>query len=608
MPIRFLPSALIDQIAAGEVVERPASVVKELVENAHDAQARRIAVDVERGGAGLIRVSDDGIGIPADELELAVQRHATSKIATLDDLEGLDSLGFRGEALPSIGSVARMRVVSRVASAATAGEVSVDGGQITPLRPAAHPSGTRIEVRDLFFNVPARRKFLRSDATELGHVLRWIERFALSHPRVAFVLRNSGRMVFEAAAASPAPSGGTGEGESISLRQRVTQVLGEAFMASALPVDRQSGPVHLHGWLGAPTASRSQSDQQFFFVNGRVVRDRVLASAVRLGYRDVLYAGRQPAYVLALDLDPRLVDVNAHPQKLEVRFRDSRQIHDFVMRETLRALAVTAGSGPAPAQHSAPSGPPSGPVSANFLRAAALDLPASSDLPVDWASGAAGPQAQGDAVQEPQPPAPWGAPAATASDQPLGTAIAQLHGIYILAQNRSGLVLVDAHAAHERVLYEQLKQQQSLRVASQRLLEPIVLPLRAHEAVALQRHRGEFERAGFEFDLLGPGTLAVRQVPALWGTADPTGFVQDVVADLLEERGSHHLGSATDRLLGNIACRAAIKANRRLTIAEMNALLRQMEQTERASHCNHGRPTWTQLSMGQLDHMFLRGR
>jgi DNA mismatch repair protein MutL len=589
MPIRSLPSALIDQIAAGEVVERPASVVKELVENALDAGAQRIEVDVDGGGATLVRVVDDGAGIPADELGLAVQRHATSKIASLDDLESLTSLGFRGEALPSIGSVSRMRVVSRTAQSEQAAQLDVDAGAVSAVRPAAHPRGTRVEVRDLFHSVPARRKFLRTEATEVAHVHRLMERFALGHPEAALLLRVSGREAFAAAAAAAGADA------------RVAQVLGPEFLASALRIDRQSGPVHLWGWLGAPTSSRSQTDQQFFFVNGRAVRDRLLANAVRLGYRDVLYSGRHPAYVLHLTLEPRLVDVNAHPQKLEVRFRDSRQVHDFVMREISRALAVPAGVAGMP-------------VSAlGIVSSADPGTPPPDGLAIRprdaWSFSVPSPAGVAGVADASSSPPEVSATSVSPHVGELGTAIAQLHGIYILAQNQRGLVLVDAHAAHERVLYESLKAREGLGpTAAQQLLDPVVLPLRAHEAVALQAHRADFERAGFEIDLLGPGMAAVRSVPALWRGADATSFVRDVVADLIEDRGVHHLGGATDRVLGNVACRAAIKANRRLTLDEMNALLRDMERTEHASHCNHGRPTWTELPMSQLDQLFLRGR
>jgi DNA mismatch repair protein MutL len=566
MPIRVLSSELVDQIAAGEVIERPASVVKELVENSLDALARRIEVDVERGGVGLIRVRDDGAGIAAAELAAAVARHATSKIASLEDLEAIATLGFRGEALPSIGSVSRLRIVSRAMPAQQAAEITVDGAAVGAVRPAAHPPGTSVEVRDLFFNVPARRKFVRSDATELAHIVRLVERLALSRFDVSFRLRHGARVLLETPALD----------EADAQAARLDAILGRDFAAGAVPLRHAAGPVMLSGWVGLPTRSRAQPDQQFWFVNGRSVRDRLLMNAGRLAYRDVLYHGRHAAYVLYLTLDPKLVDVNAHPAKLEVRFRESRQIHDFVFRAVERALSATRPNlAAAPAAVSPGGNGGAGTVPLAFADAA----------PDPWALAAL--------VREQEAP-----PAA--EEQPLGAALAQLHGVYILAQNREGLVLVDMHAAHERVLYEQLKAERALASpAAQRLLAPLVIELKADELAALLERRGEFERAGFELDALGPTRLAVRDVGEL---------VAALVRDLLLDADTHHLEAAADRFLGTLACRSAIHAHRRLTLPEMNALLRQMEATERANQCNHGRPTWTRLSLQQLDHLFLRGR
>jgi DNA mismatch repair protein MutL len=575
MPIRVLPSALIDQIAAGEVIERPASVVKELTENALDAGARRIEVDVERGGIGLIRVRDDGYGIPPDELPLAISRHATSKIAQADDLAAIATLGFRGEALPSIASVSRFRLASRAQGAPAAAEIAVDGAAASPPRPAAHPQGTTVEVRDLFFNVPARRKFVRSDATELGHIARLVERLALSRADVAFRLRSGERVLLDASSADGDAEEGAG---------RITQVLGAEFLGQCVRVQHAAGPVSLRGWIALPTAARGQPDQQYWFVNGRSVRDRLLLNAARLAYRDVLYHGRHAAYVLHLDLDPRLVDVNAHPAKLEVRFRDSRQVHDFVMRSLERVLADTkpATGGPLPAQH----------AYATMRGNSELDLAMTVDATA-WALA--------HAVRD-TPPDP-------ATDTPLGTALAQLHGVYILSQSRAGLVLTDMHAAHERVLYEKLKADHDAREpASQLLLEPIVVTLKAHEVDAVLEDRVEWERAGFELDALGPERLVLRRVPALLAGGDVEPVVRDVVRGLQLDAGTHHLDDAAHRLLGSIACRTAIQANRRLTLPEMDALLRQMEATERANQCNHGRPTWTRLTLEELDRLFLRGR
>jgi DNA mismatch repair protein MutL len=597
MPIRVLPNELVDQIAAGEVIERPASVVKELVENSLDSGARRIEIDVERGGIGLIRIRDDGCGIPADELPIAVSRHATSKITSLDDLESVITLGFRGEALPSIGSVSRLRIVSRPTSAEHGAEIGVDGGAVTPVRPAAHPLGTTIEVRELFYNVPARRKFVRSDSTELGHIVRLVERLALSRFDVTFRLRNGTRLVLDAPAVA--------EGAELG---RVSEVLGKEFSGRSVPVDHAAGPVHIAGWIGLPTAARATADQQYWFVNNRNVRDRLLMNAVRVAYRDVLYGGRHAAYVLYLTLDPKLVDVNAHPAKLEVRFRDSRQVHDFVFRALERVLADTkpnlAAALPA-ADTAMVLGRTEGARYPSHGTTASLQLYEPTRDP--WAIV--------NTVREPEPdfsgtsaPAP-AAPSDFTSAHPLGTALAQLHGIYILAQNRDGLVLVDMHAAHERVLYEKMKAEHELaEPASQHLLEPLVVELKGHELDAILESRLEWERAGFELDALGPTRLALRRVPALIARENVTEIVKAVVRDLELDADAHHLDSAADKFLGTLACRTAIHAHRRLTVPEMNALLRQMEVTERANQCNHGRPTWTRLSMSELDQLFLRGR
>ena len=600
MPIRVLPNELVDQIAAGEVIERPASVVKELVENSLDSGARRIEIDVERGGIGLIRIRDDGCGIPADELPIAVSRHATSKITSLDDLESVTTLGFRGEALPSIGSVSRLRIVSHPASAEHGAEIGVDGGAVTPVRPAAHPLGTTIEVRELFYNVPARRKFVRSDSTELGHIVRLVERLALSRFDVTFRLRNGARLVLDAPAVA--------EGAELS---RVSEVLGKEFSGRSVPVDHSAGPVHIAGWIGLPTAARATADQQYWFVNNRNVRDRLLMNAVRVAYRDVLYGGRHAAYVLYLTLDPKLVDVNAHPAKLEVRFRDSRQVHDFVFRALERVLADTKPN-LAVALPAADSAIVLGRAEAPPVEGARYPFHGTTaSLPLYEPTR--DPWAIVNTVREPEPDfygtsAPV-APLDSASGHPLGTALAQLHGIYILAQNRDGLVLVDMHAAHERVLYEKMKAEHDLaEPASQHLLEPLVVELKGHELDAILESRAEWERAGFELDALGPTRLALRRVPALIARENVTEIVKAVVRDLDLDADAHHLDSAADKFLGTLACRTAIHAHRRLTVPEMNALLRQMEVTERANQCNHGRPTWTRLSMSELDQLFLRGR
>ncbi len=551
MPIRILPGELVDQIAAGEVIERPASVVKELVENALDAGATHIEIDIERGGVALVRVRDDGCGIAAGELPMALARHATSKIACLDDLE---------------------------AGAEHAAQVDVEGGALTAVRPAAHPPGTTIEVRELFFNVPARRKFVRSDATELTHIARLVERLVLSRFDVSFRLRHGTRVLLDAPAVD-------GAGADLS---RLEVVLSQDFPAAAVAVRHAAGPVMLSGWAGLPTRSRAQPDQQFWFVNGRSVRDRLLMNAVRLAYRDVLYHGRHAAYVLYLTLDPKLVDVNAHPAKLEVRFRDSRQIHDFAFRAVERALAGTKPdlAGASAARGADGLGAVYGAALAGAVahagRAASLPLYQPSRDP--WAIAAS--VHDMETLSATAPPFP-----SSGEEQPLGTALAQLHGAYILAQNREGLVLVDMHAAHERVLYEKFKAERA-----------------AHELSALLERREEWEQAGFELDALGSTRLAMRRVPATLKSGEISRIVTSLVHDLTLEADTHHLEGAADRFLGTLACRSAIHAHRRLTLPEMDTLLRQMEATERANQCNHGRPTWTRLSLQQLDQLFLRGR
>jgi DNA mismatch repair protein MutL len=599
MPIRVLSPNLIDQIAAGEVIERPASVVKELIENAFDAGARRIEIEIERAGLRLMRVRDDGCGLDGTDLALAVERHATSKIATLDDLEGIASFGFRGEALPSIGSVARMRLVSRGREQQLGNELSVEGGVRTAVGPAAHPVGTSVEVRDLFYNVPARRRFVRSESTEFGHILRQVERLALSEPGVAFRLRHNGREILDLPAAD----------EHLAFERRIDRILGAEFRSQALAIDESAGGLRLTGWLGLPTAARAQADLQYWFVNSRAVRDRVLANAVRLGYRDVLYHGRHPGYLLYLTLDPRQVDVNAHPTKLELRFRDSRAVHDGVFRSVERSLAATSPAA-APGVSSGAGAATPAPVSA------ALQF----DTPLARAGFAAGAAPQSFASQGAPPGYAYSRSSFAAAralaagepsdeERPLGVAVAQLHGLYILAQSRDGLIVVDTHAAHERVIYEQLKSlYQAGTPASQLLLEPLSVAAGEHEIDALLAEAADFERVGFEIERLAPERLAVRRVPALLAGTDIAGLVAQLGRELTGEAGTHHLDGAAHRILGSMACRAAIRGHRALSLGEMDALLRQMEQTERASQCNHGRPTWMRMSLREIDQLFLRGR
>ena len=591
MPIRVLPPNLIDQIAAGEVIERPASVVKELFENALDAGARRIDIDVERAGLGLIRVRDDGCGLTAQEMPLALERHATSKIATLEDLEAIASFGFRGEALPSIASVARLRMVSRRADVEQAWELAVEGGAQSPLKPAAHPVGTSLEVRDLFYNVPARRKFVRRPSTEFSHILRQVERLALGANSVAVRLRHNGREILNL----------PGADQTQAIEQRLDRIVGADFRSRALRIEREAGPLTLSGWLGLPTAARAQPDLQFWFVNGRAVRDRVLGNAVRLGFRDVLYQGRHPSYVLYLALDPRQIDVNAHPTKLELRFRDSRAVHDGVFRSIEAALANTRPAATLAAATRIDTGGAlaEAPTAGRFAFESAADPGGSGS----WASARAYARSSFAAVQA------LSVSEAESETQPLGVPIAQLHGLYILAQNREGLIVIDTHAAHERVLYEQLKSQyDAVTPAAQLLLEPLHVAAAEHEIEALLLERADLERLGFELERDGPERLLVRRVPVLLARADAASLLAQLARELAGGDAAPHLDGAAHRILGSIACRAAIRGQRSLSLAEMDALLRQMEQTDRASQCNHGRPTWMRLSLREIDQLFLRGR
>ena len=595
MTIRVLPEQLIHQIAAGEVVERPASVIKELVENSLDAGSRSIEIEVEGGGAELVRVRDDGAGIAAAELPLALARHATSKIGRIEDLESVRTLGFRGEALPSIASVSRMKVVSRTADAPLATAVSALDGVLSGAAPEAHPPGTTVEVRDLFFNVPARRKFLRSERTELTQVERLVERLALSRFDVGFRLSSARRTLADH------PPARNERAED----QRVAAVLGDEFIVHARKLDHEGAGLRLRGWFCAPTYARSQADQQYFFLNGRPLRDKLVAGAVRLAYRDVLYHGRQPAYVLYLDMDPARVDVNAHPQKLEVRFREPGLVHDFLFRTLERALAETRPADAAAVPAARFAAPPAGP------RTSSLDLYTTLGAVRDVDGAPGTPPAGADAW--PAGPAGEAGPAPVAAvddgaEHPLGYAIAQLHGVYILAQARGGLVLVDMHAAHERTTYERLKAMfEAGRVASQPLLVPVALNVSAADAEAAEAGRETFDALGLDVARSGPAQLLIRAVPALLTGADPAALVRDLLADL-REQGAGGMRQPLERVLGTMACHQAVRANRRLSVPEMNALLREMETTLRADQCVHGRPTWSFVSMDELDRLFLRGR
>ncbi len=588
--IQALPPQLINQIAAGEVVERPASVVKELVENSLDAGARRIRIDVEQGGVKLIRITDDGGGIARDELALALSRHATSKLRELDDLERIGSMGFRGEALPAIASVSRLTLASRAARADAAWELAGDGDEP---RPAALREGTLVGVRDLFYNTPARRKFLRTDKTEFGHIETVVRRLALVRHDVAFVLTHNGREVFAARAAI----------DQAGRERRLGDLLGPAFVEQAMYFEHEAAGLTLSGWVGRPTFSRSQADMQHFYVNQRMVRDKLVTHAVRQAYQDVLYHGRHPAYVLFLTLSPALVDVNVHPTKHEVRFREGRLVHDFLFRTLHQVLAEPAASD-ALASSSTPSVP-------------AADAPAAVTYPPPQQPGLSLPVAERRAAY--RAAERWQAPTATPTDasatnddpdaHPLGFAIAQLHGVYILAQNAEGLVLVDMHAAHERVTYEAFKRaRDGDGIKSQPLLVPVAVAVSRREADLVEQHHAVFVELGMAVDRLGDQSLVVRALPALLRHADAERLLRDVLADLVVHGDSRRILEQLNAVLATMACHGSVRANRRLAREEMDALLRDIERTERSGQCNHGRPTWVQLDMAALDRLFLRGR
>ncbi|KTB72807.1 DNA mismatch repair protein [Pseudomonas viridiflava ICMP 13104] len=625
--IELLSPRLANQIAAGEVVERPASVIKELLENSLDSGARRIDIDVEQAGIKLLKVRDDGGGISSDDLPLALARHATSKIRDLEDLERVMSLGFRGEALASISSVARLTLTSRTREADQAWQVETEGRDMAPrVQPAAHPVGTSVEVRDLFFNTPARRKFLKAEKTEFDHLQEVIKRMALARFDVAFHLRHNGKTVLSLHEAH----------DDTARARRVSAICGPGFLEQALPIEIERNGLHLWGWVGLPTFSRSQADLQYFFVNGRAVRDKLVAHAVRQAYRDVLFNGRHPTFVLFFEADPAAVDVNVHPTKHEVRFRDGRMVHDFLYGTLHRALGdvrpenQVGGSVPV-ATEPRPTGPEAGefgPQGEMRLANNVLEQPQGEAFAPPAGSGSgSGYQYQysprptsGVPVAEAQSayreffaPLPSATPSTlpeSASDiPPLGYALAQLKGIYILAENAQGLVLVDMHAAHERIMYERLKIAMANEgLSGQPLLVPESIAVSQREADCAEEHITTFQRLGFELQRLGPETLAIRQIPALLKQAEANRLVSDVLADLMEYGTSDRVQAHMNELLGTMACHGAIRANRRLAIPEMNALLRDMENTERSGQCNHGRPTWTQMGLSDLDKLFLRGQ
>jgi len=596
MSIRQLPELLINQIAAGEVVERPSSVVKELLENSLDAGASSIQVSLEQGGKRLVRVVDDGCGIAKDELPLALARHATSKISSLEELEEVASMGFRGEALPSMSSVSRMTITSRTEGTEHAWQVKTANGEIEAAIPASGAPGTQVELRDLFYNVPARRKFMRTDRTEFSHVDELLKRFALARPDVGFQLQHNNRLVRQFPPV-------TTDKEMLA---RLEAVIGKEFVEHILPIDEQRGSFALRGWVAEPRYNRPQADRQFFFVNGRVIRDRLVGHAIRQAFRDVLFHGRHPAFVLFLEMPFSGVDVNVHPQKHEVRFRDSRSVHNFIFSTLNHSLAGAGVGGgalrPGSEMHQPVSGAQTGEWAARQAAmpiSVAEQMQSYAQLVSSPAGGTGGSVIPGDFTAE-----------QTGEEfPPMGFALAQLHGIYILAQNQHGLVLVDMHAAHERITYERFKAglaEDGIR--SQNLLVPVTVHVSEREADMVEEHAAKLESLGISCDRSGPQTLVVRKVPTLLQQADISRLLQDVLSELASDGKSLKIESEMDEVLSSMACHGSVRANRQLNIAEMNALLRDMERTERAAQCNHGRPTWVQLDMQNLDRLFLRGR
>jgi DNA mismatch repair protein MutL len=602
--IHTLPSHLVNQIAAGEVVERPASVVKELVENSLDAGAGSITIEVDAGGTRMIRISDDGCGIDREQLTSALSRHATSKIGSLEDLENIASLGFRGEALPSIASVSRLSLASRLPDGDCAWRLQArDDDQALP---DALPQGTQVEVLELFYNVPARKKFLRTEQTEYKHIETLFKNMVLSHPAVAFKLIHNQKVVYQL------PSARNLDDQ----RRRLAQVCGKAFAESLVEIDVVNDDLHLQGWVALPTFNRSQADMQYFFVNQRVVRDKLISHAVRQAYHDVLFHGRHPAYVLSLTMDARELDVNVHPQKHEVRFRNSRRVHDFLFRSLHQALA-----GVQPEQQIES---PGFAISQNLDRPladqAGLNLreQAGQGFSAGFSQFPSGDRSA-NLREQMQSYASLLNTAADAEDQqavaaagqipPLGFALAQLKGIYILAENADGLIVVDMHAAHERIVYERMKQNaEEEKVITQPLLVPVSFNVSRSEADLVEENIDFFAHLGFSVERLGPEQLRLRAIPALLKHADSEQLLRDVLADLVEHGRSQRVQDFQNEMLSTMACHAAVRANRQLSIAEMNALLRDIEHTERSGQCNHGRPTWKQLGLDQLDKFFLRGQ
>ncbi len=599
MRIQALSPQLINQIAAGEVIERPASVIKELVENSLDAGATRIEVDIEQGGGKLIRVRDNGLGIHSEDLALALSRHATSKIVSLEELECVSSMGFRGEALPSISSVSRLTISTRAEGQSVGWSISGDGGdQTTQPVPDAHPQGTTIEVRDLFYNTPARRKFMRTEKTEFGHIETQLKRLALGRFDVSFSLSHNRKEVFTLPLAE----------RPLEQERRLAGLLGSSFVEQVIHLDREQAGLSLRGWIARPVFSRSQADMQYFYVNGRMVRDKLVTHAVRQAFQDVLFHGRHPAYVLYLDLDPIQVDVNVHPAKHEVRFRDSRMVHGFIYRTLHQMLAETR-----PGQEVDRNTGEILPVDSAPVFAEAKSSIANVQRPLGFHVKERQPEYQSSFdIQRPAPQANASTdpdPETDSQVPPLGFALAQLKGIYILAENAAGLILVDMHAAHERITYERFKQGlEQGRISSQPLLVPLSVPVSSREAELAIEHQSLFAELGMEVDRLGAETLVVRAIPVLLHGADAEKLLRDILSDIVVHGTSDRIRNDINEVLATMACHGSVRANRRLTVEEMNGLLRDMERTERSDQCNHGRPTWVQLDLNSLDKLFLRGQ
>lgn len=612
--IQHLTPHVANQIAAGEVIERPASIVKELIENSLDAGSQQIDIDIDKGGIQRIRVRDNGHGIHKDDLALALDRHATSKIHTLNDLDRINTLGFRGEALASISSIARLSLSSSTETTQQGWKITLDyhENSLTPT-PIAHAQGTTVEIQDLFFNTPARRKFLKSEQTEFTHIETLVKRLSLSHFSIGFSLHHNKKLIYQLRPAL----------DETAQEERIAALCSRSFIENAVYIDMQGIDLRLWGWISLPTFSRSQSDLQYFYVNQRIVKDKLINHAVKQAYHDVLYHGRHPAFTLFIELDPYAVDVNAHPAKYEVRFRESRLVYDFVKQSLQKALANTRPTAPMTPQTLGELTPktevvnPLNEKNTNIFPNMAsyqqntFPLQVRTDSPIyvtdrDFSTATTKHE---ELLTEKKCSSAIPASDGVAYESPLGFALAQLHGIYILAENKLGLILVDIHAAHERILYERLKQDvRNVGIKTQILLVPISVALTQQESLLLDEYSNEFTQFGFEFENLGPETLIIRQIPELLASSNIEQLVHDVLSDLKHHANTQRLSEKINELLASIACHSAVRAHRRLTLVEMNQLLRDMERTSRSNQCNHGRPTWKQLSLSELDRLFLRGR